>query len=97
VPATLPEELLAIMSREDGTQAVDRVRTEAPAGIQAEVPDKAAVPEKAVAIDGKIKKPGPEGPAFLELNKYAKSSDPFHENWTVLTMAKILTKYRGLK
>ena len=91
MPATLPEELLAIMSREDGTQAEDRVRTEAPAGIQAEVPD------KAVAIDGKIKKPGPEGPAFLGLNKYAKSSDPFHENWTVLTMAKILTKYRGLK
>jgi len=26
-------------------------------------------------------------------NKFAKSSDPFHENWTVLTRAKFLTKY----
>ena len=53
------------MSRKDGTQAEDRVRTEAPAGIQAEVSDNAAVPEKAVAIDGNIKKPGPDGPAFF--------------------------------
>ena len=79
------------MRREDGTQAEDRGRTDAPAGIQA------AVPGKAVVIGGNIKKPGPVGPAFLGLNKYAKSSDPFHENWTVLTMAKFLTKYRGLK
>ena len=62
-----------IMSREDGTQAEDRGRTKAPAGNQAEVSDKAAGPEKAVAIDGNIKKPGPEGPVFLGLNKYAKS------------------------
>ncbi len=55
---------MAIMSREDGTQAEDRVRTEVPAGIQAEVLDNAAVPEKAVEIDGNIKKPGPEGPVF---------------------------------
>ena len=81
------------MRREDGTQAEDRGRTEAPAGVS----DKAVVPGKAVVIGGNIKKPGPEGPAFLGLNKYAKSSDPFHENWTVLTMAKYLTKYRGLK
>ncbi|MBW2245973.1 MAG: hypothetical protein JRF62_01995 [Deltaproteobacteria bacterium] len=45
------------MSREDGTQAEDRGRTEAPTGIQAVVSDKVAVPEKAVAIDGKMKLP----------------------------------------
>ena len=72
MPATLPEELLAIMSRVDGTQAEDQVRTEVPAVIQAEVSDKAAVPEKVVAIDGKIKKPDPGGPAFLGLSKYPK-------------------------
>lgn len=36
-PVTLTEGLLAIMRREDGTQAEDRGRTKAPAGVQAEV------------------------------------------------------------
>ena len=48
----------------DGTQAKDRVGTEGPAGIQTVVSDKAAVPEKAVGIDGKVKEPDPKGPAF---------------------------------
>jgi hypothetical protein len=47
------------MSREDGTQAEDRGRTEAPAGIQA------AVPGKAVVIGGNRIKPDPEGPALI--------------------------------
>jgi hypothetical protein len=72
----------------DGTQAKDRVGTEGPAGIRAVVLDTVAVPEKAVGIDGKIKKTGSRGPGFLRPNKYAKSLDPFHENWTVLTPAK---------
>jgi hypothetical protein len=76
------------MSRVHGTRAEDRGRTEVPVGIQAVVLDKAAVPEKAVGIDGKVKKAGSRGPGFLRLNKYAKSLDPFHENWTVLTPAK---------
>jgi hypothetical protein len=65
VPATLIEGLCEIMSRVHGMQAKDRDRTEAPVGIQAVVSDKAAVPEKAVGIDVKIKKPGPEDPVFL--------------------------------
>ena len=52
------------MSRKDGTRAEDRGRTEAPAEIQAVVSDKVAVPEKAVVIDGKIKKTGSRGPGF---------------------------------
>ncbi|MBW2055075.1 MAG: hypothetical protein JRI29_05165 [Deltaproteobacteria bacterium] len=52
------------MSREDGTQAEDRGRTEAPARIQAVVSDKAAVPGKAVVIEGKIRKTGSRGPGF---------------------------------
>ena len=52
------------MSRENGTQAEDLDRTEAPAGIQAVVSDKVAVPEKAVVINGKIKKTGSRGPDF---------------------------------
>ena len=53
------------MSRAHGTQAEDQGRTEAPVGVQAVVLDKAAVPEKAVGIDGKIKKAGFEGPGFF--------------------------------
>jgi hypothetical protein len=41
------------MSRVNGTPAVDRGRTEAPAGIQAVVSEKAAVPEKDTGTDGK--------------------------------------------
>lgn len=52
------------MSRVDGTQAEDRGRTEAPAGIQAVVSDKAAVTEKAVVIDSKIRKTGSREPGF---------------------------------
>jgi DNA-binding beta-propeller fold protein YncE len=52
------------MSRVAGTQAEDRGRTEAPAGIQAVVSDKAAVSGKAVVIDGKIRKTGSRGPGF---------------------------------
>jgi hypothetical protein len=52
------------MSREDGTQAEDRGRTEAPVGIPAEVSDKASVPGKAVVIEGKIRKTGSRGPGF---------------------------------
>ena len=52
------------MSREDGTQVEDRGRTEVPVGIPAEVSDKAAVPGKAVVIDGKIRKTGSRGPGF---------------------------------
>jgi len=96
-PAPLNEGLCAIMSRVHGTQAEDRSRTEAPVGIHAVVLDKAAVQEKAVVIDGKVKKAGSIGPGFLFDYKYAKSTDPFHEIWTVLTPAKFLTKYRGRK
>jgi hypothetical protein len=53
------------MSRVHGTQAEDRDRTEAVAGIPAEGSDKAAAPGKAVGIDGKIKKSGSGGPGFF--------------------------------
>ncbi len=85
------------MSRVHGTLAEDQGRTEDPVGVQALVLDKAAVPEKAVGIDGKLKKSGSRGPGFLRLNKDAKSSESFNENMTVLTPAKFLMKYRGLK
>jgi hypothetical protein len=57
------------MIRGDGMQAEDRGRTETPAGIQAVGSDKAAVLEKAVVTDGKIKKTGSRGPGFSMINK----------------------------
>jgi hypothetical protein len=60
------------MSGADRIKAEDRVRAEAPAGNPAEVSDKAAVPVKAavtVGIDGKMKKPGPQDPAFFRTKR----------------------------
>ena len=52
-PVSLPEVLLALMSRVERVPAEYQYRTKSPAVIQAKVSDKDAVLGKAVVIDGK--------------------------------------------